>query len=185
MQSVNLVRGRRPHIFDRALAWSVSVGRVLIMITEIVALSAFAYRFYLDRQIIDLKDQIAQKQSVVAFFAPSEEQYRNLIDRLSIAKKAIAQEVSSQKVFLDINALIPQTMQVRTLTYQPESIRIDGATQSVIDLATFVTNVRGYPQVQGVSLDKIENKTTTGTVAVTLTINLKQPSQPTRRSTSP
>ena len=58
--SINLVKSRKPHFLDRFITWALNAGRLLVIITETVALSAFLFRFGLDREIVDLNDKIKQ-----------------------------------------------------------------------------------------------------------------------------
>jgi len=83
---INLVKGKHKSFFDRFLAWALSAGRVIIIVTEIIALSAFLYRFSLDREIIDLRDNTKQEQKILELFKEQEKTFRNLQERLSCLK---------------------------------------------------------------------------------------------------
>ncbi|MDE2025485.1 MAG: hypothetical protein KGJ07_03255, partial [Patescibacteria group bacterium] len=76
--TINLVRGRRPRVLDQFVGWALTIGRVVVILTELIALGAFLYRFGLDRQLVDLHDKIAQEQSIVDLLKQNENSYRNL-----------------------------------------------------------------------------------------------------------
>jgi hypothetical protein len=45
----------------KLLQWSLTVGRYLVIFTELIVVSSFAARFSLDRQVTDLNASILQK----------------------------------------------------------------------------------------------------------------------------
>src|SRR5258706_16133812 len=123
--SVNLVKGRKPHFLDQFIGWSLTVGRALVIITETVALSAFLYRFGMDREIIDLHDKITQEQNIVKFLKNDEVKFRNLQNRLSLASSALSSENQTLKIYNDIINFIPKDMTLSTFTLSQTSIIIE------------------------------------------------------------
>ncbi len=83
--SINLIRSEQTHHIDTILKWALTTGRFLIILTETIALSAFVYRFSLDREIIDLTDEIKNNQAVVSLYT-DEPRYRNLQERLTFVE---------------------------------------------------------------------------------------------------
>src|SRR3972149_11726382 len=75
--SINLIKSK-VNIFDEILKWALTVGRLLVILTELTAFSAFIYRFTLDRTLIDLHEKINQEQAIVASLKDREAIYRNL-----------------------------------------------------------------------------------------------------------
>ena len=84
--SINLAK-RKTNIVDDLTKWALTFGRLLVIIVEIIAFSAFIYRFYLDRLINDLNDEIEGKQAIVASLNTQEELYRNTQARIALAKE--------------------------------------------------------------------------------------------------
>ena len=68
---------------NQIVNWALTIGRVLIIIVEIIALSAFIYRFILDNELRDINSKIKQEQEILSTQAQKEATYRNLQDRLS------------------------------------------------------------------------------------------------------
>ncbi|HEX8965833.1 MAG TPA: PilN domain-containing protein [Patescibacteria group bacterium] len=172
--TINLVKNRKPKLLDQFIGWSVTIGRVVIVLTEALALGAFLYRFNLDRQLIDLHDKIVQEQNIVNFFKKNEDTYRNLQDRLTLAKAAIQNENQTIKTYTDIIDLVPSDVSITSITYNSANIRIQTQAQSITSISKFVDQLKQYPQVTSVSIDNIENKTSTGTITVGITAILKQ-----------
>ncbi len=172
--NINLVKNRKPKLFDQFIGWSITIGRAVIILTEALALGAFLYRFNLDRQLVDLHDKIVQEQNIVAFFKKNEDTYRNLQDRLTLAKAAIQSENQTIKTYSDIINLVPSDVSISSITYTAANMRIETQAQSISSISKFVDQLRQYTQITSVSIDNIENKTSTGVITVGITAILKQ-----------
>src|SRR4029078_3722140 len=85
--SINLLPRKGEGFLTQFLNWAVNIGRLLIIITETVALATFLYRFNLDMKIVDLPHDIKQKSFIVKNSKVYEESFRNLQERLALAKK--------------------------------------------------------------------------------------------------
>lgn len=172
--SINLVKGKKPHFLDQFIAWSLTIGRGVIIITELVALGAFIYRFGLDRQLVDLHDKINQEKTIVNFLKKNEDTYRNLQNRLSLANTTIQKENHAIKLYDDISSLFTSDILVKTFVITQDTIRIEATIQSITPLSKLIDNLKAYPGISGVSLDKIETKTSSGIISIGITANLKQ-----------
>jgi len=170
--SINLIKEKKTFI-EKFISWALTVGRVVVIVTEGIALSAFLYRFSLDRQIIDLHDKIKQKQQVLAYLKPSEDTFRSLQERLALASKLNASAPSAISAFNDIVQFIPEGLIINNFSISDQVIKIDANSQSIAALSTFIRALRAYKKINSVSLDKIENRTSSSTIALGITIQLK------------
>src|SRR3989344_5694832 len=82
---INLVKKKEVATFDKAINWALSIGRLIVIITEIIAISAFVYRFSLDQKLVALHEDIGIKKGQLALLKNDEENFRNLQDRLELA----------------------------------------------------------------------------------------------------
>ncbi|MGH7245857.1 MAG: PilN domain-containing protein [Candidatus Levyibacteriota bacterium] len=172
--TINLAKGRAGSFVDRFLAWALTIGRVVVIVTEGVALAAFLYRFSLDRVLIDLHDKITQEEAVVNLLKDGEHTYRNLQDRLSLFSTVDTETNQITKVFHDMVKLVPADFLVSSISVAPDNVKIEATTRSVASLSTFIDSLRNYPLVTSVSLDKIENRTSLGIIDISVTATIKQ-----------
>ena len=172
--TINFLRGREKPFFEKFITWAFTVGRVLVIFTETVALTAFLYRFSLDYRIIDLRDEIKAKQNIVSALKTDEEQFRNLQTRIAYAGKIDSEKNEIPKTIADILTMATGRLSFNALTVSQSSVKIDATAQSATSLTTFLNQLREYPTIDMVSLDKIENKTSVETIAVTITATFKK-----------
>lgn len=171
--SINLLKKNQKSTIDKILDWALTIGRFVVILTEAIALSAFLYRFTLDRQLIDLHDQIEQKQTIIQLLKPNEDRYRNLQSRLQQAQTLGPQAEESVNIFENVTTIAPVGFTINKLTVTSRDIRIEASAQSVNALAEFVENLRAFDFINTVSLDKVQNKTSTAIITVGITASLK------------
>lgn len=175
--SINLVKGQDKGFFDKFINWALTVGRLVVILTQLVALSAFLYRFSLDRRLIDLHDQISQKQAVVKLLKQKEDTYRNIQGRLALAATFIKTGQETTQIFSDILRLAPPDFIFNNIVVSQDIVRIDASVNSVSSLANFIRDIKSYKETSSVSLDRIENKTVGTAIVVSIAVRLKKTSK--------
>jgi Tfp pilus assembly protein PilN len=148
----------------RILNWALSIGRYIVIFTELVVIISFASRFTLDRQVTDLNDEIHQKQSVVESYGDLEEKVR-----LTQAKVDQYQQLSQQTniadIFPQLSQVIPADVQLESLAIKQTSVSIDGSAKSQNALNILINNLKLSQNVFNITVDKIETaQETKGTV---------------------
>ena len=172
--SINLLKKDKNETLEQIINWSLTIGRVLVIVVELVALGAFLYRFTLDNQLQELHTNIKQKQEIVAFQKENEDTYRNLQDRLTIISSFATKGSETTKIFKDIVGFAPNGMTFTNVNLFEGGIRIEANVTSVEPLTVFVNALKTYPATDTVSIDKIENKTASAIITVSITVTFKQ-----------
>lgn len=170
--SINLVRREGKSFFDNFLSWSLTAGRFIVILTETVALLAFLYRFNLDRQLIDLHDNIARKQIIVKLLSDDEKKFRDIQDRLTLSSKISTGGNRMITVFNDIANFAPAGFSINSFSLNDNRIHIDGTVRSALILKAFISSLRNYPSISSVSLDQIENRTSNAIISVSITATM-------------
>ena len=171
--SINLLGNRKESIFDKFIDWALTIGRLVVILTEVIALSAFLYRFTLDRQLIDLHSKIKQEAAIVGYLKDKENTYRNLQDRLSVASMFSDSLGKRGKTLSDIIELATGGMTFNQLVLSENYVKIDANFQYISSLKNFVNSLKSYPAIESVSIDRIGNKLSNALVTVSITANLK------------
>lgn len=169
--SINLLVKKKSRS-DVFLEWALSSGRFIIILTETIALAAFAYRFTLDRQIIDLHDKIKQKQAIIAYYKNDEQKYRDLQTKLANIKTLDQQAPRVPKLLDEIFTIATGKIIFQSLSVTPNSISIIGDTTSIKLMTSFINEVKKTPGVTGVSVTQVENHPDTGVINMTVEITV-------------
>lgn len=162
--SINLLKNKQGVFIDKFINWAVTVGRLLIIVTELIALSAFLYRFSLDRQLIDLHSKIKQEESVVKALKKNEDKYRNLQDRLALVSDFSNTGAEKIKIFQDILNFAPEGLTLGNLVMYETRISINAVAQNTSSLSTFTSSLKTYPKIKKLTLDSIQIKPSRGLI---------------------
>lgn len=171
--SINLVKKPKSESLEKAIDWSLGIGRILVIVTELVAFIAFLYRFSLDQQIVDLHTEIKQKQAIVSTFKKNEDEYRNLQERLSIASNFSVATEKKQKIYEDIINFAPSGLVFNQLSLTENRISMEININSVLPLSNFIDSLKSYPAIESISIDKIESRTASAVITVGVSAVLK------------
>lgn len=149
----------------RLLRWLTTVGRVIIVFTELIVILAFLSRFWLDRKNSDLSEVIRQQKAIIVSAKDFETDYLSLQQRLQYIKefyksepkyienldtlvKSLPEDVFFQKLTVNSdkkNSLV--TASVQLYSYREDAI------------VNFITNLKLNPDINNVEVNKIEKKT--------------------------
>lgn len=144
-------------ILGRTLRWALSVGRYLVIFTELVVIMSFATRFTLDRQVTDLNEALNQKKLVIESYGTLEKDFRTIQARLEDINQ-VDQQVNIADVFPKFIAVVPKEIQLDELSIGQNSIFLAGAAPSQASLNIFLNNLQLSKDFFSVTVDKIESR---------------------------
>ena len=171
--SINLVK-RKVNLLDEILRWALSVGRLLVIITEIVAFSTFIYRFSLDRTLIDLHTEIKNKQAIVESLKERENTYRRFQERILVASITSQQAGINVKILNDVVELTPSEITFNSFSIDKGEAIIDSNINSVSSLSNFISVLRAYSEFSSVNIKSIQSNISGTSVKVTISAKLKE-----------
>lgn len=172
--SVNLLDNKEKSIGDRFLYWAMYVGRLLIILTEAVALFVFGSRFSLDRTLVDLHDEIKSNQMIVDAFREREQTYRRVQQQLAVANKAEAPTQKNILLFTDIVKLTNYAgITLANVSINANKVEIAVEATSSQGLALFVEKLKTNPAIASVAVEKIENRRVSSLIVVLLSATRK------------
>ena len=136
--------------------WAVDAGRGIIIGIELIALGALGYRFVVDKQIVDLHDEIRIQESYVQRGAEKENLYRSIQERLENIKETDFETSGKIEVMQTIvDAISNNTFSSTNLTVNDTIINLSGNTFSIFTLNSFIEAIKQYPSIAFISLDEI------------------------------
>jgi len=141
-------------IFGRVLKWALSSFRVMVIITEIVVMSAFLSRFWLDARNSDLNEELEMGEVQVRAYEDVELEFRNIQKKLGIAK-ALYDEPKSTKIFSDVASTLPPDIYLNSIIVNQKSLLIKASSFSESSIAQFVINLEANKNFSDISLSQI------------------------------
>jgi hypothetical protein len=124
-------------------------------------------------QIVDLHDTITSDSYIIADFNDSEQKFRDLQARLSLANKYVNESTVLPNLFRSIINLGRGEVTFNSLLVSAKSATIEVQAPSVSAIQQFVNTLKQNPEIASVSIDKVEDKTESALVVVSITAVLK------------
>ncbi len=171
--TINLLPQSGNNFITQFFNWALTIGRLLIILTEMVALGTFIYRFSLDMQIVDLHDKIKAESFIVANFNTAETSFRDIQDRLATIKRYTSVGGTTTGIFADITSMGKGKVTFKDLSVTTQNAKIIVEAQTSSTLTQFVDELKSNPSIASVSIDKVENNTTSAQIIVSITATLK------------
>lgn len=163
----------------KILRYLTTVGRVIIILTELIVISAFISRFWLDRRNSDLSEVVRQQKAILATTTQFEKEYNLLQQRLVFVKELLSQKTD---YFGPVNALVKSTPP--EIIYEDLNLKRNpkgevGASLNLYSyredsLVNFISNLLVNPAIKSISVNKIEKKPRDTRYLVNLTIEFVQ-----------
>lgn len=157
----------------KILKWTTTVGRVLVVLTEFVVILAFASRFYFDKRLNDLNDEIEGKLAVIQGYAEVESQMRDVLARQLVVSQSGAQAVNVEKKIADMGGAIPLGVSLKNLTIDEKFLDIEGSAGSEALFSQTLSNLKMTPGVSRVSLGQTSYEQLEGRLAFKINIMYK------------
>lgn len=137
--------------------WSLSVGRWIVIITELIVISAFVYRFKLDQDISALQQDVEQKRGIITYFAPLEKQFRETQKRLSVLGDVLGAHQDMDPLVSAISRSLPEELALTGLSVNSlGQLRVLGISKTEESISNMINNLRQDGLFSDVRLDRVE-----------------------------
>ena len=162
----------------RILRWATTVGRYVIVFTELIVILAFISRFWLDRQNADLSELIRQQKAILESTQGFEKDFSLLRQRLNRIKVFYAGQPEYDQNIISLVKSTPPQIIYNNLTLtrnQDNQVTINASLSSLNEQAIveFITNLILNPVIQKVDVANIEKKLKSNTYSISLFLVLK------------
>jgi len=157
--------------------WLLSVGRYIIIFTELIVIGAFLSRFWLDRKNSDLSEEIRQEKAILESTAGFEEEFRLFQTRLLAVAKALQASDDPLLPLKVVAETLPPDISLIRCGFTGEGkneISILALVFSEESLAEFVSNILVREEVSTVKIGTIERKEGTAGMRLQLLVGFNK-----------
>lgn len=159
----------------RVLKWALSSFRVMVIITELVVMSAFLSRFWLDARNSDLNESLNLNKAKVLAFKETEDEFRRYQQKLSISKSLYSESKNSTLVN-DITKIMPEDISIQSIQRNDEGVQVKATGLSERSIAQFIVNMGNIKYLSDVNLSQVSSSVE-NSYATNFTISAKIISQ--------
>ncbi|MBU1085328.1 MAG: PilN domain-containing protein [Candidatus Beckwithbacteria bacterium] len=146
-------------VIGKLLKWALNVGRYVVVFTELIVISAFLFRFSLDRKLTDLKEEMQARQSVVESYGDFENNFRKIQKQLNSIKEINDSSVNVDAILLNISQITPIDTVYKSINIINGKVSLEGETLSEVGLATLLAKAQENDNFNEVILESVASAT--------------------------
>lgn len=145
-------------VVGQLFKWVVSVGRYVVIFTELIVISAFLYRFGLDLKLSNLRESVKQKQKMILGFGDLETNFRLVQTKLNTIAD-ITGRARAETVLSLLSQMTPTDAVYTTISIDNRAVFLEGKVLSQVGLATLLNQAQAQTQFSDVVLENVQSAT--------------------------
>ena len=153
----------------RILKWALSSFRVMVIATELVVMSAFLSRFWLDARNSDLNEELEISKAQVGAYIDIETNFRSIQRKLKIVKTMYSEPKMSEYMNTFLK-LIPQDISLNSVSIADNQLQLRAGAFSENSIAQFLINLEKSGSFKDLNLTQISTSADNSNVTV-FTVN--------------
>ena len=137
------------------LKWALTFGKYIVILTQLMVIAAFLFRFKLDRDLDNLNESIGQNQEVVTSYQDLEHKVRVLQNQLTSLKIITDDQFLIKTALQAISQSTPSQIEFESLTLAQDSVSIKGRSLNEVALATLIASLQNRSEFTDINVNSI------------------------------
>lgn len=150
---INLIRQRKTTSFvDNLISFFIDYLRYVLVITQLVVIGVFFFRFSVDQSIVDLKESIDQKEEILKTVQPLLTEAKKVDLQLTEAQKILKRQGQFSDDFLYLLSVFPASISLNKLSVEDSLFVLNGTAIDPQDLKAFNARLKREARFSSVNL---------------------------------
>lgn len=157
---INLLPPKEVPLKDRIVYFLLNYLRYIIVITQLVVIIVFFYRFQVDQKIIDLKEEISQKKEIIKTVKPLLFESELIEKKIISSNKIINEQNKFKEIFDYFLSFFPESITLTKLEFVGNNLKVTGTSYNISHLQAYInllTKDKKFKKVDLQSLKKTFN----------------------------
>lgn len=165
------------------LVWSLSVGRYIVIFTELIVILSFLSRFKLDRELTDLNEKIQVQKQTILSFADTESKFVDVKLKIDAIKRNQENEFTLESLdFLEKNT--PVDIKLSRININLEGWSVEGSALSALGIKTMAGKAMVSNPDSTISISQIKLNGQAGTIDFNMSVRYKTNVTPAKKPVS-
>lgn len=165
---------------NEAVHWVLTVGRYLIIFTEIIALGTFLIGIYLSKQKNDLRDSVKSLEANVQTYqncdptdqtAFCEDRFLKVQNQINEVATLKDSQFQNNPVFTEFLKLLPTGINLDSLSLDKDTLTFSGTLPSEKELQTLITSFNNSTKITTLDITSVSKQDTGYKFAATAFVN--------------
>jgi Tfp pilus assembly protein PilN len=141
-------------MIGKFLLWALSIGRYVVVITELIVIISFLSRFKLDRDLTDTNEAIERQKAVIQSYGTLEQEFKNYQHQLEFINEETP-IVYTHEVLSMLESSLPFDVKVTNVSTSKDTASIKAVALSLPSFGQFLNTLLTQPAVASVSLGQV------------------------------
>jgi len=152
---INLKPKEAQSFSDKLIYFFLHYLRYVIVMTQIVVISVFFFRFQVDQEIIDLKESIGQKEEIIKVTKPLVTDAKLINSKITTIKTLLADQNRDSSLISYLFTSIPQDIILKSFKFEEKAITVQGNAVAVSAIKNFVSITESQKQFKKVTINDV------------------------------
>lgn len=139
----------------KLITWILSIGRYVVIFTELIVISCFLYRFGLDRQLTDLNEEIRGQREIIDAYGDFETKFRLVQKQLATIKTIQNTTLPINQILNTLSQITPTETTYESIVINEKLIELRGSVLSEMGLATLLAKAQDATIFSEVILENV------------------------------
>ena len=153
---INLLAQKKEKPVDKVIYFVLNYLRYILVITQIVVIGVFFYRFKVDQEMVDLEEATGQKKEIVQVAQPLIKEAKKEAFKLDQVKLITTKQQSFLEAIDYLLSLFPENFFLNKIKVSGDVISLAGITQAPDILNKFLSRVRKEARFEKIELTNIK-----------------------------
>jgi hypothetical protein len=153
---INLLSRKKESLTDKLIYFALSYLRYILIITQIIVIGVFFYKFKVDQEIVDYQDSVGQKKEIIEVTQPLFVEAKTTDFQI----KEIRRIIGRQDNFLDIlnylSTIFPDKLYLSKLTITDNSMKLEGFGDSGLLIQSFYQRLKTDKKFANINLKSLK-----------------------------
>lgn len=158
---------RRPHIdllsredfsqraVGKLLIWILTIGRYIVIFTELIVIAGFITRVILDRNLNFINETLVEQKAILASYNPVENRFRHVHEQLDSYSRIEAGRLDTSDLLGDMVKITPVDMRFDSLNIDNEGMTIAAVVLSPSGFSVFLKELQSIPEFSDLILESV------------------------------
>ncbi|PIV09486.1 hypothetical protein COS31_02075 [Candidatus Roizmanbacteria bacterium CG02_land_8_20_14_3_00_36_15] len=153
---INLMIEKKESLLDQIIYFSLNYLRYIIVITQIVVIFVFYYKFKVDQEIIDLKEGVDQRKEIIQVSQPLLKEAEAVESKINQIKPILKEQNSLLSQFNYVLSIFPEPIFLIKLRLDKDNLFLDGYSEDASAIKQFYYQLKNDKKFKKASLNNIK-----------------------------
>jgi Tfp pilus assembly protein PilN len=152
---INLLPKEEINLGEKTLRWALTTGRVIVVVTEFIVISAFLYRFVLDRRLTTANDSVEKNTIILKESRDTERRLRIVQAQLSQTKRILEEHKPNRQLVETVAAARPSSVIFDEIKVQGNEFSVSASTNETGAALAYLQKLKKLESLSSARIEEI------------------------------